>query len=393
MKRFLIGQLKFSRQLLLYFVLSVFLIQAEAKDYPFNDTLWIIKNVENNHVINKQLTFQDENEVLQLPVSCIALLNQNFTDFTIEYDVMGGAMPAIGFRASNLYDYEYLYLRMMNSNKKTAIQYFPVYNGAEAWTLYNYPKYESFAELPENEWIHVKLQVYGDNMRVFINNQQEPNMEVKLQHEKLSKGNIFLKAGYQESFFRNVNISELNEPFDVVEKEDRGQYIDTWSLSEQFEVNFYSQNEISVLYHEQSTNAKWKTIKADNDGLVNIARFYEYPRNAVFAISEIYSDSAKTVDLLFDYSFSLLIGLNNDILFCGTELDTKNYMRVIDGEEKLTLSLNKGKNVLFFIIKSDDVWQKSVKNPLYLGRMQAHNWGFIARLANYDGLVLQELFM
>jgi hypothetical protein len=393
MKNEFIGQLTFPGLILLiliFIVLSGFFNQAEAQDYPFDDTKWIVKNVENNQEVEKQVTIQDESQVLHLPKSCIALLNQNFSDFTIEYDVKGGAMPGLGFRSGNLNDYEYFYLRMMNSGKNTAIQYIPVFNGAEAWTLYNYPKYESFAAFPDSAWIHVKLQVYGTNMRVFINNQQEPNMEVKLQHEKLLKGNIFLKSGFQESLFRNVKINELNESFDVDKNEISSTYIDTWKLSDQFEADFYSQNKISELYNEQSTNANWKTIKADKDGLVNISRFYEHPQNAVFAISEIYSDSAKTVGLLFDYSFSLLIGLNYDILFCGTELDTKNYMRVIDGEEKLTLPLNKGKNVLIFIIKSDDVWQKSVKNPTYLGRMQAHNWGFIARLANYEGLDLEE---
>lgn len=161
MKKEFIGQLTFSGLILLFIVLTTFFNHAMAQDYHFDNPKWIIKNTENNHEIDKRLTIQDESKVLHLPKSCIALLDQNFSDFTIEYDVKGGSMPGLGFRSNTLYDYEYFYLRMMNGGKNTAIQYFPVFNGAEAWTIYNYPKYESVAAFSEDKWTHVKVQVYG----------------------------------------------------------------------------------------------------------------------------------------------------------------------------------------------------------------------------------------
>ncbi len=373
--------------LLILIGIIIFTFSAKAASYPFKDKKWTIINAENNQEIQKQISVHDDSEVLLLPKSQLALLKDKFSNFTIEFDIKGGSMPGIGFRSNkNLLDFEYFYLRLGNSGKNTAIQYFPVFNGADAWTIYNYPKYESAASFSDSTWIHVKLDVYEDNMRVYVNNEVAPNMEVKLKNTDQVEGNIFLKAGFKNSYFKNVEISELNKSFDVADEHSPYNYINTWRLSEQFEVNFNSQQAIYSKYKEQNKNEQWQTIHADKDGIVNISKYYDHPKNTIIATAEIFSENDKKVDLLFDYSFSLVIGLNRVILFCGTELDTDNFMRVIDGEEKLTLNLKEGRNELVFMIKADDIWQEAVNNPPYLGRKQAANWGFIARLDNYDGI-------
>ena len=68
--------------------------------------------------------------------------------------------------------------------------------------------------------------------------------------------------------------------------------------------------------------------------------------------------------------------MNDQVLFFGRELDSDNFMRMMDGEQKIDLSLKKGDNTLVFWIRSDDEWQEA--NPRYLGRKQAMNWGFVA---------------
>ena len=374
------------KKLLILIGVVIFACSVNAANYPFKEKKWKIINAENNQETQKELSVEDDKEVLLLPQNHIALLNEQYSNFTIEFDVKGGSMPGIGFRSTNLLDFEYFYLRLDNSGKNTAIQYFPVFNGADAWTIYNYPKYESVANFSDNDWIHIKLEVYKDNMRVFVNDEVAPNMNVKLKNTNRVAGKIFLKAGFKDSYFRNVEIEELKQGFDFVVADNPNKYIDRWRLSKQFEVDFNCSQEIYSKYIEQIQQENWKTIIADNDGIVNISKYYDHPKNVIIATTVIFSDHEKEVDLLFDYSFSMVIGLNGAILFCGTELDTKNSMRMIDGEEKLTLNLKEGSNELVFMIRADDVWQEAVNNPPYLGRKQAANWGFIARLNNYDGI-------
>lgn len=368
----------------------LFSFNLNAKNYSFEGKSWTIINVTNNSQASKQLSIENGIEILQLPKSYIALLDNSFKNFTLEFDIKGGAMPGVGFRSDSLINYEYFYLRLGNSGKNSALQYFPVYNCAESWMIYNYPKYESFAEFPDNDWIHVKFDVFNDNMRVFINNNETPNMEVKLKNTDLTSGQIFLKSGFADSFFKNVKINEMTDSFNIEETTNPNKYIQSWNLSEQFKINFNGQPEIYSNYEKQTKNHNWIQAKADNDGIVNISKYYSYPRNTIIAISELYSDFDKEIDLLFDYTFSIVIGLNDEILFCGTEMDSKNNMRMMDAEENLKLNLKQGKNKLVFFIKADDVWQEAVGNSPYLNRKQAANWGFIARLANYDGIQLQE---
>ncbi len=79
---------------------------VKATNIPFKEKKWTIINVENNQETQKQFTVFDDNEVLLLPKSHIALLNENYSNFTIEFDVKGGSMPGIGFRSNNLLDFE-----------------------------------------------------------------------------------------------------------------------------------------------------------------------------------------------------------------------------------------------------------------------------------------------
>jgi len=376
------------RQWAVLIAITILLGSSAATSYPFSAKRWIIINAENNGDVAKEIVVQDGKEVLQLAKNHLALLDIKYTDFAIEFEVKGGEMPGIGFRSNDLLDFEYFYLRLANSGQKTALQYFPGYNGAEAWEIYNYPKYEAAADFPQGDWVHVKMEVYRDNMRVFVNKETSPNLQVKLQNTEQVDGKIFLKAAYKAAEFKNVKIRNVTERFEVEETPSIATFLSKWKLSKQFEVNFNNQEELYARYIEQKSNEAWREITADADGIVNLSKYYSHPKGVIIATSEVFSDKEQTVDLLFDYTFSMVVGFNREILFCGTELDTHNFMRVMDGEEKLSLQLKKGRNELIFIIQADDVWQKAVHNPPYLGRKQAANWGFIARLAHYDGIKL-----
>ncbi|WP_222982183.1 family 16 glycoside hydrolase [Flagellimonas meishanensis] len=346
---------------------------------PLTEENWKIIDNENNQPLDFHTVNYKGMEALRLGRHKIAKFEgKTFKNFVLEMYIAGKAMPGVGFRAKDLWDYEFFYCRVFSGGKEDALQYVPVFNGAMPWQLYNAPVYETEATFKPEEWFHLKMEVHGNNMRVFIGGDDKPEMEVELLQHKTEEGAIFLKTSFAEAYFANIKIQELENPFSIKKIENKNTYLSNWEISEQLEGNIYSQRQ----YYQWMDNAKkehtWKNIKADGNGIVNLAQYFDHPKESVFARTNIVSEVDKNVTLAFDYTQVLLIAINNQPMFFGRELDMHNFMRIVDGEEKIQLPLQKGNNELVFWIRSDDEWQEN--NPHYLGRKQAMNWGFVARL-------------
>ncbi|MEL6277178.1 MAG: hypothetical protein AAFU03_18910, partial [Bacteroidota bacterium] len=310
------------------------------------------------------------------------LKNEEFENFTLELDIAGDAMPGVGFRVKDLWNYEFLYCRLFANGQEDALQYTPIYNGSMAWQLYNYPTYEKIAEVAQQTWIHLKLEVYEDNLRVYVGDVEQPNMEIKLLHEDVATGQILLKTSFADGYFANVVVRELKQGFDVEETAPLNGYLNSWLISPQLAGNIYSQRQYYQMIETQEADEEgWKSVNAESSGIVNIIKYFTHPEKSVFAKTTISSSEDQEVTLHFDYSQALMMVLNDQVIYYGYELDSDNFMRMMDGESSISLPLKAGENKLVFWIRSDDQWQEAVDNPPYLGRSQAMNWGFIARLA------------
>lgn len=378
-------------KLRILFVLIGIPVLLLAQTIPLTEDNWQVINNDDNKRLDLETIDYKGKKAIHLQRHQIAILKKgNFDNFIVEMDIAGSAMPGLGFRAENLWNYEFFYCRMHASGNQDAIQYLPVFNGAQGWQLYNYPTYESVAEFKNQEWVHLKMEVFEDKMRVYVGDSQKPNLSIELLHEDLKTGAIFLKTTFAEAYFTNVEIKALNSPFEVGTPAKKHTYLSHWQTSPQMDGNIATQAAFYDKLNKAQKAGFWKPVIADKNGLVNLAKYFEFPKQTVIVKTTIESTQAKTIDLQFDFSQTMIIALNGTILFHGKELDTSNFMRVMDGEENLSLSLQKGKNELVFMIRSDDEWQEGVGNPTYLGRMQAMNWGFIARLSSYEGLKMEH---
>lgn len=352
-----------------------------AQSIPLTPQNWQVVDNENNQELDLQVTEYRGKSAIHLGRHEIAkLTSTEHENFVLEMDVAGKAMPAVGFRAKDFWDYEFLYFRVFAGGENTAIQYIPVYNGAHPWQLYNEPIYETTAEFKPQEWFHVKIEVFGEYMSVFIGDKEQPNMQVELLQKECDRGSIFLKTSFAEAYFSNIKIQKLEKPFTIEEPKTQFKYLTKWEISEQLKGNIHSQRQYFKWIENAEKNHKWQSIEADKTGMINMAQYYDHPKESAFAKTTIHSDVPKTATLAYDYTQVLLVSLNNKIVFYGRELDLDNFMRVTDREQTLELSLNEGENKLIFWIRSDDEWQEQVGNPPYLGRKQAMNWGFMARL-------------
>ncbi|MEL6944516.1 MAG: hypothetical protein AAFO82_17785, partial [Bacteroidota bacterium] len=139
-----------------------------AQNFALTDDNWQIINNDNYENLEfKTVEFKGK-QAIHLGRHQIALLNnKEYENFVLEADIAGGSMPGIGFRANNLFDYEYLYFRTFYGDGKNqeAIQYIPIFYGSQAWQLYNYPHYETSANFKPMEWFHVILEVSGVYMK------------------------------------------------------------------------------------------------------------------------------------------------------------------------------------------------------------------------------------
>ena len=241
---------------------------------------------------------------------------------------------------------------------------------------------DGIAFLDVRTWVHVKAEVLGNKMSVYVDDMDTPTFVVDdLKHDTRA-GGISLYSNFGEVYFSDFSISEIKnsntQSSDNDSRKISPNYITKWHMSEMFakdSVNFLQQAD-SLLKHRDN----FKEIKANKDGLVNISRFYDDMDKTVILTSKIVSDSETEVTLNFDYADHLVILMNTEILFDGgmnfrppPEKGTEG--RVFVDDERTTLKLRKGVNWLVFMLSGDN--------------RQKYNWGCIAKLEHLDGISLE----
>lgn len=148
--------------------------------------------------------------------------NIQFLNGRIEFDVKGKNIPqksfvGIAFHASNDTTYDAVYFRPFNfksqetERRNHSVQYIslPKFD----WPLLRkehtdqYEKPINPAPEPE-EWLHAKIVVEGEDVKVFVNNNTEPSLAIK-KLANHAKGKIGFWVGYDsEGDFSNLKITQ-----------------------------------------------------------------------------------------------------------------------------------------------------------------------------------------
>ncbi|HLF35732.1 MAG TPA: hypothetical protein VI583_15925 [Cyclobacteriaceae bacterium] len=71
-------------------------------------------------------------------------------------------------------------------------------------------KYESYADMGLNEWIKIKIVVYGTQAKLFLNDNKEPSLivnDLKLGANHSGGIGLFVDIG-TEGYFTNLKITE-----------------------------------------------------------------------------------------------------------------------------------------------------------------------------------------
>ncbi|WP_425235686.1 hypothetical protein [Ulvibacterium sp.] len=301
--------------------------------------------------------------------------DKNVRNFRVEMDIAGEVMSGLGFRVQDKFNYRFIYFRPGMGGTREAIQYIPIYNGALSWVFYNYPTYETTADVKSLEWFHAAFEVRGTNLKVFVDHSPQPQMDIQLLDSEISGGNFMLRSLFGVSYFANITYEELSGRESVASQPSKNSFLTNWEISEQFPRDTVS-NHFEALIKKANRSKNWKVIEHPRDNYVNFARYFEYPKGVVVARKTLKSNQDKKSILNFDFVGRIRIMLNGNEVFSYRKI---KFERMFDGMFRVNLDLKKGENELLVVAEGDANFFGG-KGFKYMGRLQHTNWGFIARL-------------
>lgn len=295
-----------------------------------------------------------------------------FTDGTIEFDVAPmekGNFFAVIFRRETFQNHENIYFRVHRSGLYNALQYAPRINGSSTWQLY--PEFNSQIDLPRNQWTHIKIDVTGKKLEIFLNKNAKPALVVPRLRHKSAKGLVGFWARVNDqptiwaAAISNISIvsraggsaNSLNRPTPAPE------------ILSDWKVGGAVQTEKGAVRSLPQIN-DWKEAEIEESGLVNLNRYFGFLRGrwTAFAKTTVSSADAKTALLELGYSDDVTVFLNGEPIYSGINgFDSRHpeYMGFVKPEfENVYLKLHPGNNEIILAITDD----------------MRFGWGFSARL-------------
>lgn len=292
----------------------------------------------------------------------VALLkDSSFGDGTIEFDVAlhgHAAFAGVAFRAASGEDYELIYLRAHRSRQWDALQYTPIFGGAEAWQLYSGNGYTAAAELPLNRWVHVKLVVAGYSARVFVDHAAEPQLVVTDLKRPWARGQIGVWGRLGGAHFSNVafTAADTSAPVAAAPAAAAAGVVHDWELSPATDTSRAAPDKLPP------ASSPWTAVRAEASGLLNVSRYRrsvrtpEGPRSRdlVFTRHVFQETNPSRVRLVFAYSDAVHVFLNGQLLFAGESAFRSRdpgFLGIASlGPDALYLDLKPGRNELVFAI-------------------------------------------
>jgi hypothetical protein len=300
----------------------------------------------------------------------LALLRDvDLADGVIEFDVRSRSAPTVVFHAESSAEYEEVYLRMGQSDTPVALQYAPVHHHFLPWRLY--PEAQGTATIDSLGRNHVRLEIRGRELRVFVNGATTPNLVATLRHPARS-GAIGVSSSGGEDRFSHFRYVALPRAADADSAGPvRPGAITQWTLSPLL-------TETTIARRPPIDLTGWRPISADGEGRVNVSRYYpglisEGQAVPVAARAVLRRERAATERLVFGFCDRAVVYLNDRQIFSGSLPFKRNgdFVRMTMSDT-LSLDLRAGANVLLVVTTGNTYGDSN------------GGWGFAARLVR-DG--------
>lgn len=294
-----------------------------------------------------------------------------FIDGTIEFDVAPmdkSNFVGILFRRAAFQNQENIYLRIHRSGLYNAVQYAPRVNGSSTWQLY--PEFNAVADLPRNQWTHVRVEVRGTKLEVYLNNRAEPTLIVPRLRGIPLKGSVAFWGRVNDqpatwaAALSNISVRPVSAVTAITTNRPAppANTLTSWEVSGPVQ----EKGIVSTLPELK----EWRSAEVEETGLVSLNRALGNVRGrwAGFARTTIATEKAKTAVLELGYSDDVSVFLNGEAVYSGIngfESRHPEYMGFVKPQfEIVHLKLRAGKNEIILAVTDD----------------QRFGWGFIARL-------------
>lgn len=328
------------------------------------------------------LEYKDRSSMKLLTSSdAITLKNLNFTNGIIEYDMepLDPRFTSIYFRWKDSKENECFYFRTEragNAQAVDAIQYAPHVGGVNLWDMLFH--FQSNADFKASDWNHVKLVISGEQLRIYVNDMDNPSLEVPKLEGNVAEGSIRFDGQVIISnlIVRHDEVEGLSPQAGLDPTAGDPRYLRKWLITEPISM---AQNIDFNYDHFPNDSTTWEGIEAERRGLVNLTRKFGQSdsRRIIWLKTTVQSSRLQERILNLGFSDEVWVFINNQPLY----IDKNNYntpiMKPPDGRcsvenTSFILPLSEGENQLLI----------GVANSFY-------GWGIVARLDKLADLKLQ----
>jgi hypothetical protein len=309
---------------------------------------------------------------------------------TIEADVwITGEVKFAGFtfRVQSFDEYEWCWLRTHKTNGlvQDGVQYAPAFRGVPCWQLSGGPGGFGPANVPKNEWVHLRMEILGESAALYVSDMTKPAMVMDRLQLGPKRGSVGLRTTVKGGvYFSNFayRSDEHAGPGQPIETALPPNVLAHWRLSPSYPTP--SVAVVPAYPARQLAEVKgWIAPEIDASGLVNITRYHGSKYHARTGATEGSPDYAflrtfidaqddRLIRMNFGYSDAATIFLNQTPLFWGNSAFLSRNKA--DGEwisfnDAVFLNLKKGRNELLVVVAED-----------------FGGWGFQAKLDGVDGI-------
>ncbi len=304
----------------------------------------------------------------------------DFSNGTIEFDVkpVNPVFVTMYFRWKDAKENECFYLRVARAGNPTAmdaVQYTPYMDGINMWDIYG--QYQSHASFKKDEWNHVKMVISGSQMRVYVNSQTQPTLEIPYLEGNTRSGTLTFE-GESEISKLTINPAEVEglSPLPGIDPTHNDpRYIRSWAVSEPVT----TPKNVDFSYDLIPTpETSWQVLEAERAGLVNLTRKFgkSDTRRLVWLKVKIDSDKVQEKKVDFGFSDEVWVFLNGQLAYADKNLYGKPISKKPDGRcsienTSFNLPLKQGHNELLIGIAND-----------FFG------WAMIARMKDMEGITI-----
>lgn len=256
-------------------------------------------------------------------------------DGTIEFDIAVTGRRAFVYlqlRMVSDTEYEEIYFRPHKNGLPDAVQYSPVHQGSSAWQFHHGPGGTASAEFDRSGWTHVRVEVKGKSLVVFVGNATTPQLVVPRMVREPVEGylalrnsvppgldpvrhasaisNLVIRPGIVSYDFSTVAAPAAPPPGTIAR----------WEVAPTFAPD---SGPIRKLPERVLRTATWRTLAADWRGVVSFAEHLPIAdslnRWATLARLRLTSDSEKTVRLALGFSDAVTVFLNGRPIMSGDQ--------------------------------------------------------------------------